>query len=109
MDMAPLTLLPNLEFHLHFFALVMPNTLTTTTPIDLPSSSTSYSSFLSSSMSPKILYALKVKSAIISKPTPIVQTFVIDPTSKLGGPKPKKKKPNITIEWVSRARKSLGQ
>jgi hypothetical protein len=30
------------------------------------------------------------------KPTPIVQTFVINPTSKLGGPKPKKNKPNIT-------------
>ncbi len=61
MDMAPLTLLPNLEFHLHFFASIMPNTLTTTTPINLPSSSTSYFSLLSSSTSPKILYALKGK------------------------------------------------
>jgi hypothetical protein len=65
MDMAPLRLLPNLKFHLHFFASIMPNTLTTTTPIDLPSSSIGYLSFLSSSMSPKILYALKGKSAII--------------------------------------------
>jgi hypothetical protein len=98
MDMALLTLLPNLEFHLHFFASVMLSTLITTTPIDLPSSSACYASFLSSSMSRKTLYALKGKSAIISKPTPIVQTFVIDPTSKLGGPKPKKKKPNNIIE-----------
>jgi hypothetical protein len=45
MDMAPLTLLPNSKFHLHFFASVMPNTLTTATPIDLPSSSSGYLSF----------------------------------------------------------------
>ncbi len=77
MDMAPLTLLPNLQLLHPLTYQVLPLVIC---------------DFLSSSVSPKILYDLKGKSAIISKPTPIVQTFVIDPTSKLGGPKPK---PNI--------------